>query len=266
MFREKPFAPRGASGGGPGWERNMRIAAISEIFGNAWALESVLNDIRGRGVDRILNLGDSLYGPLAPLETAWRLRARDVVSVRGRLDRLLAGPAGRGLPLMAAIARSRLDGETRNWLRQLPVLRVFASRIVLCHGCRDAEFPCLAEPGVLRPAWRRAAGALRRSRKAGGRDIILCGRSPLFRKALLPGGTIMISPGSVGLPVRRESHPYSGAVAAGSPHARYVLIESRPDGLDIRPVEVEYPWDAAAAAALANGCPDWAVWLRTGRA
>ncbi len=243
----------------------MRIAVISEVLGNFWALESVLEDIRAQGVDRILNLGDSLYGPLAPLETAWRLRTHDVLSVRGKLDRLLSGPARRGLPLMAAIVRSRLDIETRRWLRQLPTLRVFASRIVLCHGCRDAGYPCLAEPGALRPAWRRAAGALYRSRKAG-RDVILCGRGPLFRKAVLPGGTIIISPGSVGLPVRRESHPYSGAVATGSPHARYVLIESRPGSLDIRPIEVEYPWNAAAAAALANGCPDWAVWLRTGRA
>ena len=51
-----------------------------------------------------------------------------------------------------------------------------------------------------------------------------------------------------------------------SPHARYALIESGAGGLDVRHIEVEYPWDAAAAAALANGCPDWAVWLRTGRA
>lgn len=249
----------------PGAERSVRIAVISEILGNSWALESVLRDIRGRGVDRILNLGDSLFGPLAPLETAWRLRSRDVLSVRGRLDRLLAEPAGRSLPLLAALVSSRLDVETRRWLRQLPALRVFGSRIVLCPGCRAAEFPCLAGPGVSRPAWRRAAGALRRSRKAA-RDVVLCGRGPLFRKAALPGGAVIISPGSVGLPVRREGHPYAGPVATGSPHARYVLIEFRSGDCDVRPVAVEYPWDAAAAAALANGCPDWAVWLKTGRA
>jgi len=238
-------------------KRNMRIAVISEVFGNFWALESVLKDIRRRGVDRILNLGDSLYGPLAPLETAWRLRTRDVLSVRGQLDRLLAGPTAPCLPLMAAIARSRLDAETRRWLRHLPSSRVFASQIVMCNRCRDAGIECPAPRVAARP---------RRKRRTRPRAVILCGRGPVFGKKAFPGGTIMIRPGSVGLPARRGINPYSSEAAMGSPHARYALIESGAGGLDVRPIEVEYPWDAAAAAALANGCPDWAVWLRTGRA
>lgn len=52
----------------------MKLAAISNVRGNAWALESVLRDIRGHGVGRIINLGDSLSGPLAPAETAMLLQ------------------------------------------------------------------------------------------------------------------------------------------------------------------------------------------------
>lgn len=48
----------------------MRIALLSDIHGNLAALEAVVADARRRGVDEFINLGDSLSGPLMPLETA----------------------------------------------------------------------------------------------------------------------------------------------------------------------------------------------------
>ena len=36
----------------------MRIAALSDIHGNLAALDAVLEDIHGQGVDLIVNLGD----------------------------------------------------------------------------------------------------------------------------------------------------------------------------------------------------------------
>ncbi len=42
----------------------MPTAVISDIHGNAEALRSVLDDIRSKGIDRIINLGDVVgYGP-----------------------------------------------------------------------------------------------------------------------------------------------------------------------------------------------------------
>jgi hypothetical protein len=48
----------------------MRVAIASDIHGNLPALEDVVDDIGGSGVDAIFNLGDSLSGPLMPLGTA----------------------------------------------------------------------------------------------------------------------------------------------------------------------------------------------------
>jgi len=48
----------------------MRIALVSDIHGNLPALEAVVSHIKRQGVDLIVNLGDSLSGPLLPLETA----------------------------------------------------------------------------------------------------------------------------------------------------------------------------------------------------
>jgi predicted phosphodiesterase len=61
----------------------MRLAALSDIHGNLPALEAVLADIGRRGVERIVNLGDIVSGPLWPRETAARLLPLALPTVRG---------------------------------------------------------------------------------------------------------------------------------------------------------------------------------------
>ena len=45
----------------------MKIAIISDVHGNSHALQAVLKDLERRKVEMIINLGDSVYGPLDPL-------------------------------------------------------------------------------------------------------------------------------------------------------------------------------------------------------
>lgn len=47
----------------------MRLAVISDVHGNFAALEAVLADIKARGVDSTVNLGDCVTSPLWPRET-----------------------------------------------------------------------------------------------------------------------------------------------------------------------------------------------------
>ena len=65
------------------------VAVLSDIHGNRWALAAVLDDIGRRGITRLLNLGDSLYGPLDPAGTAALLLGLDCLSIRGNEDRIL---------------------------------------------------------------------------------------------------------------------------------------------------------------------------------
>ena len=67
----------------------VEVAVISDVHGNRWALAAVLEDIDRRGIRDIVNLGDSLYGPLAPAETAEILLGLDLPTVRGNEDRLI---------------------------------------------------------------------------------------------------------------------------------------------------------------------------------
>jgi predicted phosphodiesterase len=65
----------------------MRVALIADIHGNLSALEAVVADIRRRGADQIVNLGDSVSGPLLPRETAQYLMDTDWICLAGNHER-----------------------------------------------------------------------------------------------------------------------------------------------------------------------------------
>jgi predicted phosphodiesterase len=67
-----------------------RVALISDIHGNAVALEAVLADI-GRGADEIVCLGDVAAGGPQPREALERLRRLGCPVVRGNADEWLLG-------------------------------------------------------------------------------------------------------------------------------------------------------------------------------
>jgi predicted phosphodiesterase len=64
----------------------MRIAVISDIHGNAVALEAALADIASQGVDQIVCLGDAIQWGPQPAETVQRLRDLRCALVMGNAD------------------------------------------------------------------------------------------------------------------------------------------------------------------------------------
>jgi hypothetical protein len=75
----------------------MRIAVVSDIHGNMTALSAVVADIGRHAIDATVNLGDSLSGPLLPLETARFLMATPWIHLAGNHERQLPthGPGRR---------------------------------------------------------------------------------------------------------------------------------------------------------------------------
>ncbi len=118
-----------------------RIALISDIHGNLTALEAVLVDIAARGIQRIINLGDTAgKGPRGEAAVG-RCRAVCEVSVRGNWDDFLPGIPDDGPPEMIWW-RDELSLESRAWLTELPLsvdIEMSGRRIRLFHA--SAESP-----------------------------------------------------------------------------------------------------------------------------
>jgi diadenosine tetraphosphatase ApaH/serine/threonine PP2A family protein phosphatase len=103
------------------------LAIISDTHANRTALEAVLGDIRQRGVERVVMLGDVAGKGPSPAETVDALRFREIPCVFGNWDELLVRPLRSGskpeLPDMSPALswqRSALGRERLEWLNALP--------------------------------------------------------------------------------------------------------------------------------------------------
>jgi predicted phosphodiesterase len=102
--------------------------------------------------------------------------------------------------------------------------------------------------------------------RAVPQSVVLCAHSHVPRVVRLGSGQLAVNPGSVGLPAYDQDQPYPHVMEAGSPHARYAVLQNTSRGWRVEQLAIPYDHDAAADAASANGRPDWATWLQTGRA
>ena len=242
----------------------MKIAALSDIHGNLFALDAVLADIERRGADLIVNLGDILSGPLLPRETADRLMALQLPTLRGNHERqvLSMDPAD-----MGASDRYAFDTITeaqRDWIAALPPVLCLAQDVFLCHATPQNDIDCYLEDlvgGELRPA---APQRIQERTGSCEASLILCGHSHIPGLAHLAGGQIIANPGSVGIQAYEGHHPGPHTVEIGAPHARYAIAERLPVGWAIEFVAVPYDWDAASRLAEQRNRPDWVRALRTG--
>jgi putative phosphoesterase len=242
----------------------MRIAVLSDIHGNLAALEAVLDDVRDRGVDAVVNLGDSLSGPLLPLETARFLMARNWLTIAGNHERqmLTQGPGQWGPS--DAYAHARLTPRELAWIGAQPPTAWFSTDVLLCHGTPGSDQEPLLE--TFEPAVSRAATAREVDARLGQvqAPVVLCGHTHVPRAARASQGQLIVNPGSVGLPALETTHPFPLIVETGSPDARYALIERRPAGWRAALITVPYDHRAMADLARAHGRPDWEIALRTG--
>ncbi len=243
----------------------MRIAVLSDIHGNAWALDAVLAEVERVRVERVLNLGDCFFGPLDPRGTYERLRGRDWPTVRGNQDRaLIDGAEG----ATARFTLRELGEEGVAWLAGRTSATVRVDAILACHGDLEHDDGTLierVEPTHVRLATDAELAAALAGAGAGTR-LVLCGHSHRAGTLRLADGRLVVNPGSVGLPAYRADEPHPHGMEAGTPHARWAILERVEGGWRIELRATPYDTAAAAAAARANGRPDWARWIETGRA
>ncbi|MFC2083148.1 metallophosphoesterase family protein [Candidatus Bipolaricaulota bacterium] len=243
-----------------------KLAVLSDIHGNVRALDAVLTDIESRGIRDIVNLGDCVYGPFDPVPVMDRFLRLDVPTVSGNEDRILVEvAAGVAHSRTAAYCANRLNREHINWLTHLP-LAMHVHTAFLFHGMPTDDSRYLLtgvnERGIYPRDPDEVEGVLAEYRN----PLILCGHDHTPRVVTLESGDRVINPGSVGCPAYADDNPYDHVIENGAPYARYAVVEVGNETVTAELISVAYDWEAAAEEARANGFPDWAQWIATGRA
>jgi diadenosine tetraphosphatase ApaH/serine/threonine PP2A family protein phosphatase len=241
----------------------MRFAAIADVHGNYLALEAVLADIRTQGIKDIVNLGDMASGALDARRTMDILMALDAVHVLGNhlIDRAPEKMGAWDQP-----AHAQLDSKHLDWLRAVPMTHVFRAQAFLCHATPDADEVYWLEKVLPDGTVQMAAlEAIEAAARGISQKLILCAHSHIARAVRLTDGRLIVNPGSVGCPGYRDDHPpYPHVVEAGTPDARYAILEFCGGAWHVTFRHVPYDHDAMAELARKNGMPVLASALATG--
>jgi len=208
------------------------LAVLYDIHGNLVALEEVLKDAEAAGADAYLLGGDFGTASPWPLETVERLRALpNATWIRGNGERWLREPPTDRPEVMAAL--EELDsglGTEEGWLYSLQA-QFELDGVLYVHGSPLSDvdsFP--PEPG---DDDERMLNGVRDK-------TVVFGHSHLQFKRPGPNGTILINPGSAGMPLD------------GDVRAAYAL---RHDGGEFEFRRIEY--DVERVARAWEQLPGW---------
>jgi len=247
----------------------MKIAVLADIHGNVRALSAVLADLSRRCVQRVVNLGDCLYGPFDPRPVADRLIEAGWPTVSGNEDRCLVDAAdGAAESRTAHFTLDQLSKRHIDWLRGLPKTKRIKGIAVAFHGTPTKDTIYLlhqpSEDGTMHPVPKQQIAD---QLEGIAEQLVVCAHDHLPRVVKLEDGRTVINPGSVGCPAYTDDAPIPHTVETGSPHARYALVTWEEGAVsDTELLAVSYDWEAAAAEADRNGFHEWAKWIATGRA
>lgn len=245
----------------------LRFAVLSDIHGNVWALEAVLEDAKRREIDQFINLGDILYGPLKPLETYRLLETVDVITIQGNEDRDIYEfdcTQAEAKPTLAYMIE-QLNSSEIEWLKSLPKTAIVAEEVFACHGTPTSDLIYLLEDISTGSPIVRTEAAILSHLDGVNFPIILCGHSHIPRVVQLSSGSLIVNPGSVGVPAYDDDLPNYHAMQNYSPLASYAVIEKHNHGWQVDLLKIPYNVHLAVEQARHQGRDDWADWIETGR-
>jgi len=231
----------------------MLYALVSDLHANLQAWNAVLLDIRSRGVDRIICLGDIVgYGP-NPREVLESVHANVNHIVLGNHDAVVCGKMDSALFNEAARkaidwTRGRLGPRASSFLRELP-LTLSAQGFRCAHGdfSEPSAFNYVLEPEDAMRCWKSVSEPLLFVGHSHVRALYVLGASGRPRQTdprdfvIEPGKRFLVNVGSVG-------QPRGDGVLAS-----YCLLDTATGSVFWR--QVPFDLDAFAEAFRAAGLP-----------
>ena len=243
----------------------MRFAAIADVHGNYLALEAVLADIRAQEISEIVNLGDMASGPLDARRTMDALMAFDAVHVLGNHDRWLIDQPPAKMGSWERPAYAQLDTRHLDWLRTVPSTQVFRDQVFLCHATPADDnvywLETVTPDGSVKMS---PLEAIEKQAEGISQSLILCAHTHIARVVRLGDGRLVVNPGSVGGPGFSYNVPFPHLIEAGTPDARYAVLELASGSWRVTFRHVPYDNNAMADLARRNGDPEFASALATG--
>jgi diadenosine tetraphosphatase ApaH/serine/threonine PP2A family protein phosphatase len=147
----------------------------------------------------------------------------------------------------------------------VPKTAVFRDRVFLCHATPDHDevywLETVLPDGTVRMS---SLDAIEEHARGITQSLILCAHTHLARAVRLRDGRLIVNPGSVGSPGYRDTHPFPHVIEAGTPDARYAILELADGAWHVTFRHVPYDHEAMAALARRSGQAELANALATG--
>ncbi|MCU9812482.1 metallophosphoesterase family protein [Paraclostridium sp. AKS81] len=224
----------------------MKIAVISDIHSNIYALDSVLADIETKDVDMIVCTGDLVGYGTRPNEVIQTLKKNKILTIMGNYDDAIGNlkiVCGCDYPdpkdaekagLSMHFTGQTTTNENKEYLRNLPKELIFTfdnKTIRFVHGSTRLINEYLKENS------KEADEVMSELVE----NILVCGHTHI-PYAKYYGKKLLINAGSVGKP------------KTGKPNANYVIIDIKnedeiaktPSSVEVEIIEVEYDFERIA--------------------
>lgn len=235
----------------------MRIALISDIHGNAIALEAVLAEVDGEEVDRTICLGDIATLGGQPREVLDILRDRRMVSVLGNHDEFLLVPElihqyATGAPIEAAVdwCRDQLRPADFAYLRtfqpELTVPLDDGFSLCLFHGSPRSHMEVLL---ATTPADELD------TMLDGRHGALLAGGHTHIQMLRQHRGRLLVNPGSVGMPFAEHIGANPNAAPRILAYSEYAIVSVGKGRISVDLRRIELDRKRLREAALASAVP-----------
>lgn len=236
----------------------MKIAIISDIHSNIYALREVIDDIKNRDVDLTVCLGDLVGYATFPNEVIELIKEENILTIMGNYDdavgniKIVCGCDYKD-PIEAENAATSLSWtientreENRKYLRDLPRsmnLTFGKYEITFVHG----------SPRKINEYLKESSKEAKEVMESFKGDILVCAHThkPYYK---MYEDKMIVNAGSVGKP------------KDGTPFSNYVIMNIEREEVQVEIIEKAYDFEKTAKAIDEVGLPkEFSQIIRTGK-